>query len=101
MAINLTATVKRGDLSQLDYTYALLSGLSDDELEAVQAVAIAFLKNNNKATSHYKDDTIVPFQAQTEKQLLARIDHSLEQIKLGNYQDSEEFEKELLEEIDG
>ena len=46
MAMNQAVISKRTDLSQLDYTYDLLSSLSDDELEAVQKVAIVFLNRN-------------------------------------------------------
>ena len=100
MAINFTAEIDRTDISQLDYTYDLLSGLSEDELEAVQAVAIAFLKKNRENKFVDEGDDNIPFRAQTEEQLIARIDHSLEQIKKGQFQDSEEFEKELFAEID-
>ena len=100
MAINLTAELKRTDLSQLDYTYDLLSSLTDDELEAVQAVAIAFLKKDRQTRLVDKSDSYVPFRAQTEAQLINRIDHSLDQIKQGQYQDAEEFEEELFAELD-
>ena len=100
MAINLSAELKRTDMSQLEYTYDLLSGLTDDELDAIQAVAIAFLKRDRGTRFVEEGDDVVPFQAQTEEQLIARIDHSLEQIKNGQFQDSEEFEKELFAEID-
>ena len=37
-----------------------------------------------------------PFCPQTEEQLLARIDHSLDQIEEGEFQDAEVVERELL-----
>ena len=43
MAVNVSVDCARNDLSQLEYTYDLISSLSDDELEAVQKIAIAFL----------------------------------------------------------
>ncbi|MBQ6504612.1 MAG: hypothetical protein IJI57_11940 [Flexilinea sp.] len=97
MAINLIAELKPAELSNLDFTYDLLSSLTDDELEAVQAVAIAFLKKDRQTKLQ---DMYTPFQAKTEDQLISRIDHSLEQIKSGKYQDAEEFEKELFTEIE-
>ena len=100
MAINLIAGLRPAELSNLDFTYDLLTSLTDDELEAVQAVAIAFLKKNRQTVTDRLQDTYTPFQAKTEDQLVSRIDHSLEQIKSGNYQDAEDFEKELFAEID-
>lgn len=100
MAINLTSVLKPDEISNLDYTYDLLSGLSDDELEAVQAVVIAFLKKDRQTKSELNQNAYTPFKAKTEEQLVSRIDHSLEQIKSGHYQDAEEFEKELFAEIE-
>ena len=100
MTVDLTAEVKQSDISQLDYTYNLLTGPTDDELEAVQAVAIAFLKKDRSIKSINKGNTDILFQAQTEDQLIARIDKSLEQIKEGKFQDADEFVKELYAEID-
>ena len=100
MTVNLTAEVKQSDISQLDYTYNLLTGPTDDEWEAVQAVAIAFLKKDRSIKSINKGNTDILFQAQTEDQLIARIDKSLEQIKEGKFQDADEFVKELYAEID-
>ncbi len=88
---------KRQDLSVLDYTIDLLTVLSDRELEAIQSVAIAFLNSKNDITDETQiGANIVPFTPQTEEQLLTRIDHSIGQIKSGNYQDAEEVENELL-----
>ena len=44
--------------------------------------------------------SIHPFQTQTEEQLLARIDRSLEQISMGLYRDAEAVEDELLNGLD-
>ena len=77
---------------QLDYTYGLLSGLTE-ELNAVQAVTIAFLNKNMAGSVSGK---ISPFRPQTEEQLLARIDHSIAQIEAGLVTDSEKFEEEML-----
>ena len=52
----------------------------------------------NMALNSAVDPT--PFQPQTEKQLLERIDHSLAQIDAGKYSDAEDFENELLTEIE-
>ncbi len=78
---------------QLDYIYGLLSGLTEEELYAVQAVIIAFLNKNMVGSVSGK---ISPFRPQTEEQLLARIDHSIAQIEAGLVTDSEEFEEEML-----
>ena len=78
---------------QLDYTYGLLSGLTEEELSAVQAVIIAFL---NKNIAGSVSGEISPFRPQTEEQLLARIDHSIAQIETGLVTDSEKFEEEML-----
>lgn len=101
--IDQVASYQTAGLSILDVTCDLLSGLTDDELNAVQTVARAFIVNNHDyklASGSGSDDTVVPFQAQSEAQLLERIDHSLSQIKEGNYRDSEEVEDELLAGID-
>ena len=45
--------------------------------------------------------SIHQFQPQTEEQLLARIDRSLEQISMGLYSDAETVEDELLNGLDG
>ena len=99
MALNSVVDVRRSDLSQLDYTFDLISGLTDDELEAIQAIAIAFLKNGRPIQKSNDNDDITPFQPQTEEQLLARIDRSLAQIEAGMYSDAEDVENELLAEI--
>ena len=96
MAIDILAENKRTDLSQLDYTYDLISSLTDDELEAVQAIAIAFIKKDRAPYIAESRTSIHPFQPQTEEQLLARIDRSLEQISMGLYRDVESVEDELL-----
>ena len=97
MAMNNAVLSRRDDLSQLDYTYDLISGLSDDELEAVQKVALVFL--NRKAESTRRD-TIVPFKPQLEEQLFARIDHSLAQINPNTCEDLENVVAEMMSEID-
>ena len=84
---------KREDLSQLDYTYDLLSCLTDDELQAVQQVAIVFI---NRKNTHNNPDTIAPFQPQTEEQLFKRIDHSLEQVKAGLCEDLDDVYTEMM-----
>ncbi|GEM_PF-1940984 len=97
------ASSQTAGLSVLDVTCDLLSGLTDDELNAVQTVARAFIVNNHdyKLTSESGiKDTVAPFKAQSEAQLLDRIDHSLAQIEEGNYRNSEEVEEELLAGID-
>ena len=88
---------KRADLSQLDYTLDLISCLSVDELEAVQKIAIVFLnkKKENKST-----DNIVPFQKQTEEDILLRVDHSIAQIDSAYCEDLEDVYKEMMSEID-
>lgn len=96
MTSGAVAEYRRPDLSQLDYTYDLISGLSDDELEAVQSIAMAFIKKNKVSESTSDRQQPVPFQPQTEEQLLARIDHSLSQIESGEYSDAESVEQELL-----
>ena len=98
MAMNQAVISKRTDLSQLDYTYDLLSSLSDDELEAVQKVAIVFL---NRKMETNNSDEITPFQPQTEEQLFARIDHSIAQINPDNCEDLEDVVAEIMSEIDG
>lgn len=97
MPINSVSDLRKTGLSQLDYTQYLLSGLKEDQLEAVQAVIIALLKNDNE----FDKMGPAPFQPQTEAQLLSRIDHSLAQIESGQYSNSEDVENELLSEIDG
>ena len=42
------------------------------------------------------NDEVLPFQHQTEEQLIRRIDHSIAQIDDGLYSDTEDFEKEML-----
>ena len=95
MALSV-AEKNRIDLSPLDYTFDLLTGLSDPELQAIQTVAIAFL--NNRALTELPENisSIAPFQPQTEESLFKRIDHSLSQIESGEYSDAEDVENELL-----
>lgn len=82
------------ELSMFDYTVDLLAALSDEELEAVQTVAITFLKKNSNTFE--TNDSVSPFEPQSEEQLFARIDKSLSQIEEGQFQPSEEVEEELL-----
>lgn len=89
----VTDRIDEMDYTELDYTYGLLSGLTEEELLAVQTVVIAFLNKKSESTPCLKKE---PFRPQTEKQLLNRIDHSIAQIGKGAYTDSEEFEKEML-----
>ena len=96
MPIHSVSELKKTGLSQLDYTQYLLSGLKEDQLEAVQAVIIAFLKDDGA----FDETGPAPFQPQTEAQLLDRIDHSLAQIEAGEFTDAEDVENELLAEID-
>ncbi len=98
MTIDRVDVARRPDLSQLDYTYDLLSGLTDDELEAVQEVAIVFIKRKKGAAS---SDSIAPFQPQTEEQLLARIDHSIAQIDPDSCEDLDAVVTEMMSGIDG
>lgn len=91
--------VRTTNISQLDYTLDLVSGLSDDELKAVQTVALVFLKKNG-IKDNIDIENPIPFQPQTEEQLLKRIDHSIEQIESGLVWDAEEVEEELLKGLD-
>ena len=91
--------VKRAEMSMLDYTYDLLTELSDDELAAVQSVAIALIKKGLGNSIGSSSEEIRPFQPQTEEQLMTRIDHSLSQIGQGLYEDAEDVENELLMEV--
>ena len=100
MAVNSVNEFGRTGLSQLEYTYDLLTGLSDDELEAVQRVAIVFLKKNREHMISEKSETVIPFQPQTEEQLLARIDRSIAQIDAGLCEDLDSVVNEMLAEID-
>ena len=92
MPIHSVSELRQTGLSELDYTQYLLSGLKEDQLEAVQAVVIAMLKSGGD----FDETGPVPFQPQTEAQLLARIDHSLAQIDAGEFSDAEDVENELL-----
>ena len=96
MPVNSVSELRKTGLSQLDYTQYLLSGLKEDQLEAVQTVILAFLKQDGRVD----ENGIAPFQPQTEAQLLARIDHSLAQISTGEYSDAEDVENELLMGLD-
>ena len=95
MPIQSVSELTKTGLSQLDYTQYLLSGLTVDQLEAIQALAIVFLKDNDMID----ESEASVFQPQSEAQLLSRIDHSLSQIDAGLFSDAEEFEAELLSEI--
>ena len=88
---------RRPDLSQLDYTFDLLSGLTDDELEAVQKVAIVFIKRKKGVQSL---DVVNSFQPQTEEQLLARIDHSISQIDPDRCEDLGDVVAEMMRGLD-
>ena len=45
----VTDRIDEMDYTELDYTYGLLSGLTEEELLAVQTVVIAFLNKKVKA----------------------------------------------------
>ncbi|MBQ4514190.1 MAG: hypothetical protein II969_14440 [Anaerolineaceae bacterium] len=92
MTISHLAEYKEADLSQLEYTYHLLTRLTDDELRAVQQVAIVFINRNHEKENI---DTIVPFQPQTESQLLERIDRSLKQVDAGLCEDLDDVIAEM------
>ena len=96
MDFGVSMPAKREGLSTLDYTYDLLAELSDDELVAVQSIAIAFIKKSISKNIRSSSDEVSPFQPQTEEQLLTRIDHSLSQIDQGLYEDAEDIENEML-----
>ena len=96
MDVGVSLSAKRAEMSMLDYTYDLLAEFSDDELLAVQSVAIAFIKNGIKYNDRETSGIIRPFQPQTEEQLLARVDHSLSQIEQGLYEDAEDVENEMM-----
>ena len=48
MPVNSVSELRKTGLSELDYTQYLLSGLKEDQLEAVQAVIIALLKKDGE-----------------------------------------------------
>ena len=100
MEVNSLAEFGRSGLSQLDYTYDLLSGLSDDELEAVQKVALVFIKRNTEKMASHSTRDIVPFQPQTEEQLFERIDRSLAQVDAGLCEDLDDVVNEMLAEFE-
>lgn len=100
MAVNSLAEFGRSGLSQLDYTYDLLSGLSDDELEAVQKVALVFIKRNTEKMASHSTGDLVPFQPQTEEQLFERIDRSLAQVDAGLCEDLDDVVNEMLAEFE-
>ena len=97
MAMSQTANYQRNDLSQLDYTYDLLSSLTDDELRAVQQVATVFI---NRKHDEIESDVIVPFKPQTEEQLFKRIDRSLKQVDAGLCEDLDDVVAEMLSGIE-
>ena len=77
MAVNVSVDCARNDLSQLEYTYDLISSLSDDELEAVQKIAIAFLNKNRELDINNNNQSLKPFMPQTDEvidELLAECD---------------------------
>ncbi len=76
--------------ASMENTIDMLSMLSENELAAVNAVIRAFVSNQNDNN---------PFSAKTEQQLFEKIDRALANADMGLYKDSEEFEKELLEEF--
>lgn len=99
MTSSAVSSSRRKDISPLDYTVDLLSGLNDEELEAIQAIAMAFIHSGKLSDIEKSNDTISPFQPQSEEQLLKRIDHSLSQIEAGKLTNAAEVEEELLAEI--
>ena len=100
MAVNVSVDYARNDLSQLEYTYDLISCLSDDELEAVQKIAIAFLNKNRELDINNNIQSLKPFLPQTEDQLLKRIDRSVAQADAGMCIDADEVIDEMLAECD-
>lgn len=77
-------------MSTLDTTISMIQLLSDSDLEAIQGIAKAFLAKTNE-TAVYKP--------QTEEQLLARVDVSIEHAKRGMHEDVEIVESELIREF--
>ena len=100
MAVNVSVDYARNDLSQLEYKYDLISCISDDELEAVQKIAIAFLNKNRELDINNNIQSLKPFLPQTEDQLLKRIDRSLAQADVGMCIDADEVIDEMLAECD-
>lgn len=96
-AMSQTADYRRGDLSQPDYTYDLLSSLTDDELQAVQQVITVFI---NRKLDKMESDAIVPFKPQTEEQLFERIDRPLKQVDAGLCEDLDDVVAEMLSGIE-
>ena len=96
MDVGVSLATNRTGKSMLDYTYDLLTELSDEELVAVQNVAIAFIKKGISNAVNNSSGEIRPFQPQTEEQLLDRIDHSLGQIDQGLFEAAEDVENEML-----
>ena len=91
---------KKASLSELDYTCDLLTCLSNEELEAVQKIALVFINKNKNTSSAKANDTVIPFQRQTEEQLFARIDRSLMQMREGMGEDLDDVVKEMMSEIE-
>lgn len=77
-------------MSTLDTTISMIQLLSDSDLEAIQGIAKAFLAKTN--------ETAV-YEPQTEEQLLARVDASIEHAKQGMYEDIESVECDLIQEF--
>ena len=70
----------------LDNTIQLLDVLDDNQLQAINAVARAFVTDS-------------PYRPKSEEELLERIDHSLKQADEGMLQDADEAIDELVAEL--
>lgn len=78
-------------MSALDRTISMIQLLSDSDIEAVQVIVQALYEKTQLSDAIYKP--------QTEEQLLARIDASIEHGKNGLYEDAEKVEKDLIKEF--
>ncbi len=74
--------------SLYDDTVDLLKTLDENQLTAVHSVIVELTVAQKKWES--------PLGINTEEELWAHIDNSIDQIASGEYQDAEEFEKEMM-----
>ena len=90
-------TITKRFLSMYNY---IVKNIPTDEIIEIRNKHVQKLIADDLEKSKFKVKEWMPFQPQTEEQLLKRIDHSIEQIESGLVWDAEEVEEELLTGLD-
>ena len=86
-------------MSTYEATVALLQGLSEEELTAIQAVARAFRAKAEEGSISGGNNEDTFYKPMTEEQLLDRIDLAIEHSKQGLGEDAHAVASQLRSEF--